>query len=197
MTGYALSDNVEANVVRLLYQQAAELNWTHLKDEDRTKHYQRWTEDPAIGGRLMLFVGRPENVRPWIKDGPMKEYVRATYGVGKYAQYVTQPAVPIDALVSKALGAGWIVDPDTLRIKPLSVVIRRQDDEEHESRFAWGPAFKHLAWAAIKSQESGDARQWVACVVDSFVKPITSTEKALNLRIGRRLNIAVAHVTVD
>src|ERR1700733_2055700 len=117
MTSYSLPPALEADVVGSLYRQAAELKWTYLTAQDRTRHYQRWTEDPTIGGRLVLFTGKPENVRPWIKDGPMKEYTRATYGVGKYAQYVTQPPTPVGTLVARALGDGWTADLTTLDIK--------------------------------------------------------------------------------
>jgi hypothetical protein len=196
MTSYSLPPDLEAEVVSSLYQQAAELNWTYLTDQDRTKHYQRWTEDPAIGGRLVLFIGKPENVRPWIKDGPMKEYTRATYGVGKYARYVTKPPTAVSTLVAKALGNGWAPDLATLDIKPLSVVIHRTD-EEGDKRFAWGPVkdFKHLVWAAISKQADGDTLPWVVCSIDSFIRPATETQKAFQQRIGRRLDLTITHVT--
>ncbi|MFE5621683.1 hypothetical protein ACFQ8S_06435 [Streptomyces virginiae] len=197
MTTYSLPRDLEEQVVRLLYQRAAELNWTYLPDAERTKQYQLWTADPAIGGKLLGFIAKPENVRPWIKDGPMKEYARATYGVGKYAPFVTKPATPVDTLVVKALGPGWVVDLATLDIKPLKVTIRREDNEDEERRFVWGPVkdFKHLAWAAILAQAGGDPLPWAVCVVDSFVRPVSKTQKVSHQRIAERLGLLVAHVS--
>ncbi|MEV1244502.1 hypothetical protein [Nonomuraea sp. NPDC049750] len=197
MTAYSLPTDLEEDIVRLLYGQAAEVNWTYLPDGERTRLYQQWTADPEIGGRLLPFVGTSENVRPWIKDGPMKEYTRATYGVGKYAPLVAKPTTSVEMLVEKALGAGWSVDLESLDIKPLKVVIRREDDEEVEQRFTWGPVrdFKHLAWAAITAQADGDPLPWVICAVDSFVRRVTSAQKATHERIAQRLSLTVAHVT--
>ncbi|MEU5356047.1 hypothetical protein CWI85_34970 [Streptomyces albidoflavus] len=197
MTKYAIPSDLEEEVVRLLYRRAADLNWTYLTDTERTRHYQTWTSDPEVGGRLLPFIGKPENVRPWLKDRPMKEYIRATYGVGKWAPLVVKPATPVSALVDRALGSGWNVDIETLDIKPLCVTIRHEDDEEMERRFAWGPMrdFKHLAWAAIVAQAGGDALPWVICTVDSFVRKITPEQRATNERIAKRLGLISAHVT--
>ncbi|MGW2161636.1 hypothetical protein [Nonomuraea sp. NPDC001699] len=197
MTAYSLPTDLEEDIVRLLYGEAADVNWTFLPDAERTRLYQQWTADPRIGGRLLPFVGTPENVRPWIKDGPMKEYTRATYGVGKYAPLVAKPTTSVEVLVEKAIGAGWLVDLESLDIKPLKVVIRRRDDEEIEQRFTWGPVrdFKHLAWAAITAQADGDPLPWVICAVDSFVRRVTPNQKATHERIAQRLGLTVAHVT--
>ncbi|WP_424211998.1 hypothetical protein ACN20G_07795 [Streptomyces sp. BI20] len=199
MSTYALPPDLEEEIVRRLYGRAAELRWTYLPDSERTKRYQMWTADPEIGGKLIPFIGKPENVRPWIKDGPMKEYVRATYGVGKWASCVIEPATPVETLVTRALGPGWHVDLETLEIKPLRVTIRRDDDEEVEQRFAWAPIkdFKHLAWAAISAQAEGDTHPWAICAVDSFVRPVTSKQKATHEKIARRLGLTLAHVTDD
>ena len=197
MTAYSLPTDVEKDVVRRLYEQAAERNWTYLQDAERTKLYQQWTNDPKIGGRLLPFVGNPENVRPWIKDGPMKEFTRATYGVGKYAPLVSKPASSVETLVQKAIGGGWSADLSTLEIKPLRVVLRREDNEEVEQRFTWGPVkdFKHLAWAAITAQAAGDTLPWVICAVDTFVRRVPARQKELHEQIAKRLNLVVAHVT--
>lgn len=196
MSTYSLPADLEEDIVRVLYEQAAEVNWTYLSDAERTKLYRQWTADPQIGGRLLPFVGVPENVRPWIKDGPMKEYTRATYGVGKYGPLVAKLPTSVETLVEKALGAGWSVDMESLDIKPLKVVIRRED-EEVEQRFTWGPVrdFKHLAWAAITAQADGDPLPWVICAVDSFVRRVTPAQKATHERIAQRLGLVMAHVT--
>ena len=197
MTKYAIPADLEEDVVRLLYKRMADLNWIYLPDAERTRHYVAWTSDPAVGGRLLPFIGKPEKIRPWLKDRPMKEYVRATYGVGKWAPLVAKPSTPVSELVVRALGPCWMVDLETLAIKPLCVTIRREDDEETERCFAWAPMrdFKHLAWAAIAAQADGDALPWVICTVDSFVRKITPEQKATNERIAKRLGLISAHVT--
>ena len=43
--------------------------------------YDRWLDDPAIGGYLTRFLSR-ERARVWLKDVPMKEYSRARNGIG-------------------------------------------------------------------------------------------------------------------
>lgn len=197
MTKYAIPSDLEEEVVRLLYKRAADVNWTYLTDAERTRLYQEWTSDLEVGGRLLPFIGKTENIRPWLKDRPMKEYTRATYGVGKWASYVVTPSTPADTLVARALGPGWVVDLETLDIKPLRVTIRHVDDEEREQRFAWAPVrdFKHLAWAAITAQANGDSLPWVICTVDSFVRRISPEQKATNERITKRLGLISAHVT--
>ncbi|MGW5987181.1 hypothetical protein ACWFRT_15635 [Streptomyces anulatus] len=197
MSKYAIPTDLEEEVVRLLYKRMADLNWIYLPDSERTSHYVTWTSDPEVGGRLLPFIGKPENVRPWLKDRPMKEYTRATYGVGKWAPLVAKPSTPVSELVVRALGSGWTVDLETLDIKPLRVTIRHEDDEETGRRFAWAPMrdFKHLAWAAIAAQAGGDALPWVICTVDSFVRKITLEQKAKNELIANRLDLISAHVT--
>ncbi|MEK2488557.1 hypothetical protein WN990_03260 [Kitasatospora purpeofusca] len=197
MTKYAIPTDLEEEVVRLLYKRMADLNWIYLPDSERTRHYVAWTSGPEVGGRLLPFIGKPEKIRTWLKDRPMKEYVRATYGVGKWAPLVAKPSTPISELVIRALGPGWTVDLETLAIKPLCVTIRREDDEETERRFAWAPMrdFKHLAWAAIAAQAGGDALPWVICTVDSFVRRITLEQRMTNEGIAKRLGLISAHVT--
>ncbi len=139
MTDYNLPSELEQAIFTLLYQQAASVGWTYLTDQERTRFYQEWTNDSSIGGRLLDFMGKSENVRPWLKDVPMKEYARALQGVGKYAQYVANPATSLHMLVAKAIGSQWIVVENTQKVKPLRVVLHQVDDEEDERHFAWGP----------------------------------------------------------
>jgi hypothetical protein len=119
-----IPEDREADVVRRLYKQVADLDWMHITHRERTRAYQSWTEDSQIGGLLLPFLSTEQNVRVWLKNGPIKEYPRALYGVGKYASCVARPATPVQSLVSQALGPGWIVDSNSLTIKPLMVTIR-------------------------------------------------------------------------
>ncbi len=113
----ALPQEVEHKVVERLFRDADELGWAALTLPERTVQYARWVQDPEIGGRLLGFM-TSERARVWIKDGPMKEWVRAINGVGKYAPLVGERATRAAVLIRKALGEGWEPDEGTLRIKP-------------------------------------------------------------------------------
>ncbi|MFG1879343.1 hypothetical protein ACGFIV_31335 [Sphaerisporangium sp. NPDC049003] len=188
----AMSKDLEDKIAKKLFADAEALGWSYLTGDQRSAAYSQWMDDPEVGGRLREFLSN-EKARVWIKDGPMKEYARARYGVGKYAQYVENPAAGARDLVARALGPNWEVVPESRKIKPLRVLIRRGEDERH---FAWAPSgqLKHLVWVAIKAEASGDARPWVLCVVGSFEKPIPADERAADRRIGARCHLEIVHV---
>ena len=50
-----------------LWGAADSLRWSTLPAAERAKHYELWTRDPAIGGRLGHFMD-PRKVRVYIKD---------------------------------------------------------------------------------------------------------------------------------
>lgn len=197
MNSYDLPNDLEEAVVRLLYQRAAELGWPHLSDAERTNQYQYWIDNPEIGGKLLLFIKKPEAVRVWMKDGPMKEYARAVNGIGKYAEFVDDDKIEIQALIVKALGPGWVEVPGTQRIKPLRVTVCREDDEGEEKRFCWGPArdLKHLVWRAVVDQVEGDSVPWVLCVVRPFTHPATKSELTRHERLATRLGLDIVDLT--
>lgn len=59
-----------------LWNLADDLGWTSLSDSERSRHYEKWTKDPTIGGRLAHFMD-PRKVRVYIKDSLIKPYERA------------------------------------------------------------------------------------------------------------------------
>ena len=65
----AIRDDMKAR----LWAAADSLRWSTLPDTDRAKHYEIWTRDPAIGGRLGHFMD-PRRVRVYIKDSLIKPY---------------------------------------------------------------------------------------------------------------------------
>lgn len=197
MTSYDLPADLEEAVVQRLYQRAAELGWPFLSDTERTNHYQYWIDDPEIGEKLLLFIKKPEAVRVWMKDGPMKEYARAVNGIGKYAKFVDERKIELRSLIAKALDPGWVEVPDTQKIKPLRVTICREDDEGEEKRFCWGPPrdLKHLVWRAVVDQAEGDAVPWVLCVVSPVTSPATNSELARHERLATRLGLDIVNIT--
>ncbi|MFF1792995.1 hypothetical protein ACFVXQ_01915 [Kitasatospora sp. NPDC058263] len=184
---------LEMQIVKALYDEAEGVGWTYLPVADRAALYNRWADDAQIGGKMSLFFKTAQQRRVWIKDGPMKEYSRAIYGVGKYAPLVPNPGAAVSTLVSKALGAGWEADLETREIKPLRVLATSASEY---TRFTWGPArdLKHLVWAALRAEVNGDATPWTLCVVTSFVKPLPLEEKREHERIAERCALRIVHV---
>src|SRR5579885_1720993 len=56
-----------------LWQAADEMGWLGLKSSDRTKHYERWTRDPDVGGVLAHYMNQGK-IRVYIKDSLLKGY---------------------------------------------------------------------------------------------------------------------------
>ncbi|WP_216917296.1 hypothetical protein [Nocardia noduli] len=196
-TKHPIPSKIDMEVTRLIYAEGGEKSRTGITHAERTELYRTWTADARIGGRLLPYLGTDDDVRVWIKNGPMKELARAVNGIGKYKSLVQKPASNVDVLVVKALDENWIISPDTPKTKPLRVLINHADDEEREQWFAWAPVvgFKHLVWGALNTQARGDGRPWVLCVVDTFAEQIDPETKTVHERIGRRLGLAVSHVT--
>jgi hypothetical protein len=182
---------VEEAIVGRLFADMERLGWEGLTPRQRTSQYGRWIADPEVGQRLATFM-TPERARVWIKDGPVKEYPRALAGVGKYAPLANGSGSGAD-IVRRALGAEWITDTATLRVKPLRIEAHRDEDTVV---LAWGPArdLKHLVWAALNADASGDPREWVLAVTGSFTRPVTASDKAHQLRIARRCGLRLVHV---
>lgn len=59
-----------------LWNTADDLGWASLNDSERSRHYEKWTRDPTIGGQLAHFMD-PRKVRVYIKDSLIKPYERA------------------------------------------------------------------------------------------------------------------------
>ncbi|WP_416562976.1 hypothetical protein [Nocardia testacea] len=197
MSTHPIPHDLEMDVVRLIYAEGGEEARTGVSDYQRTQLYQKWTSDSRIGGRLLPFLGTDDNIRVWIKNGPIKELSRAVFGVGKYKDLVRNPASSVDVLVHKAVGAGWMVNVDSLAIKPLRVLIQREDNEEIDQWFAWGRVndFKHLVWAALKAQAEGDSRPWALCTVGAFGGRATAEKEEVHKQIADRLGVGLTHVT--
>jgi len=66
---------VKREVERHVHQVADELDWPHLNIEQKKIHYEAWTNDEDIGGRLRQVID-PGKVRVYLKDTIMKRYFR-------------------------------------------------------------------------------------------------------------------------
>jgi hypothetical protein len=147
----SIPSQIERDVARRLYEDAQRLDWIHLSMTARRRQYAAWLEAPEVGGALTQFLSR-EGARVWIKDGPMKEFARATAGVGRFASFVDQTGRGPAEMIRLALGAKWTLVAGSVGIKPLHCLAAC----EAEQRFlCWGPPkdFKHLLWAALTAAE--------------------------------------------
>ena len=68
--------DIKENIRKALWEAAANLDWSGLTDMEKSKYYELWTRNPAIGGQLAHFMD-PRQVRVYIKDSLLKSYVRA------------------------------------------------------------------------------------------------------------------------
>lgn len=71
-----MPDEIRIGLRDKLWNLADELGWSSLSDSDRSRLYERWTKDPAVGGQLAHFMD-PRKVRVYIKDSLIKPYERA------------------------------------------------------------------------------------------------------------------------
>lgn len=184
---------VRSCVEATLYEEAEFLDWANLTVRQRSAQYTKWVDDPEVGGRICEYLS-PSAARVWIKDGPMKEWSRSLSGVGKHGTLIEGAEDTASQLARKALGEGWEVDKDTLRVKPLRVVARMH---ENEAVLTWSPAsgLKHLVWAALTASSEGDARDWVLCVVETFTKPTPANEKQMHARLAKRCGLRIVYLS--
>jgi hypothetical protein len=185
---------LEMTLVKRLYADADKLGWVSMTPQKHTTQYDKWIEDPQIGGKLTEYLSASA-ARVWIKDGPMKEWSRAISGVGKYAGLIEGARDIQQRVVRKALGDGWEPAPDTQRVKPLRVTARNGEDE---AVVTWAPAngLKHTVWAALSASAEGDARDWVVCVTETFTKPTPANEKQAHTRLAKRCGLRLVHITL-
>src|SRR5690606_19065488 len=120
----SLPSQVERDIVRRLYQDAQRLDWIHLSMGERRRQYAAWLEAAEVGGVLVQFLSR-ERARVWMKDGPMKEFARATAGVGRFASFVDQTGRGPGEMTELALGSEWTVVRGSVGIKPLHCLAER------------------------------------------------------------------------
>jgi hypothetical protein len=146
-----LPKSLETEVVRRLYEDAQRLDWLHLSMMGRQRQYNRWVEDPHVGGVLVRFISQGL-ARVWIKDGPMKEFARASAGVGRFARLVKNSGRTADEIIAISLGKDWTVRSKSVGIKPLHCVA---ESTAGRVFVCWGPPkdFKHLLWAAIRAAD--------------------------------------------
>ena len=72
-------DHVRDEVRRTVWRRADDLGWLDLRPASKSKLYENWSRDPAIGGVLLRFLDS-ERVRVYLKDTILKGYGRSKGG---------------------------------------------------------------------------------------------------------------------
>lgn len=187
-----LPPKLRDSITRKLYASAAEIDWENLSAAEKTVQYRRWVSDPQIGGELTRFLPE-DSARVWIKDGPMKEYARARFGVGPFAHLVAAPRCTPETVVRAVHGPGWDVLDGSVEIKPARCIATGPSEQ---SVVLWGNAvaFKHLIWAALEAAAANDKRPVTIAVVESPARPTPASERARLKAIADRCGFTVRHI---
>ena len=61
-----------------LWRQADALGWAMLSPAHKSRHYDAWTKDPKIGGRLGRYIDHGK-IRVYIKDTLLKGFIRSQH----------------------------------------------------------------------------------------------------------------------
>jgi hypothetical protein len=184
-----LPEALRADVVRALYADANQLGWATLGPQAKTTAFNRWIDDPRVGGRLTSYM-TPEQARLWIKDGPMKEYVRAMRGTGRFAEFGRQGGTSPQDIVDRALGAGAQIDGN-IGTKPPHCLATSTDGTK--AYITWGDAssLKHLLWAAVRGSLDNDLPGHIVVLEPPGTVTPTATaeeQKAITDRCGLTLH---------
>jgi hypothetical protein len=181
-------------IVAEVYRQAADLDWDGLTGKQRTAAYDRWLDDPAIGGELTRFLPR-ERARVWLKDVPMKEYTRARSGIGYFADLVTVRFPGPEQIARQVLGAGWTALDGTIREKPNRCVI---SDGQTRRLLIWGPprTLRDLVWAGISAVVDGNDPVPLIVVAAVRGEAPEPADMRRHIRIGQTAGLEVCHTTL-
>ena len=75
----SVPNHVRQSLRNKLSMLADEIGWADLSPTAKSRHYESWTLDPHIGGRLAHYIDKGQ-VRVYIKDTLLKDYVRKRSG---------------------------------------------------------------------------------------------------------------------
>ena len=182
---------VRDKVIRRVYADADRAGWANLPAPQRSRMYDRWVEDPDVGGLLSGYL-ESERVRVWLKDNPMKHYAAAKHGIGTYATYASVTGPTPDRVAARALGIGWEIDPHSVSDKPLRFRASRDDDI---GLVVYGPSrkFRDLLWAALnRSVEPCGPDRVVVLVVEDVISPTPEYERGRQQLLADRCGFELA-----
>lgn len=182
---------IREKVVREVYRRLEEVDWDGLTSRQRTRTYDQWLEDPAIGGVLSRFRS-PESARYWLKDGPVKELPHARTGVGPYAKFVTSRDPNPSQIAVQAFGEGWSAQESTLKIKPNKCVVGRSDAT---ALMIWGYPKKlgDLVWAGIEAKVDRTPQPRLVITVPQGTR-LSESEKQRHKDLANVASLDLVHI---
>jgi len=186
-----LESALRRSIVAEVYRQASDLDWDGLTDRQRSAIYDRWLDDPAIGGELTRFLTR-ERARVWLKDVPMKEYARARNGIGSFSDLVTIRFPDPGQIAKQVLGVDWLALDWTIREKPNRCVI---SDGQGQRLMIWGPprTLRDLVWAGITAVVDGREPVPLIVVASLHGESPNQGEMKRHVRIGEAASLDIRH----
>lgn len=189
-----LESALRRSIIAEVYQQAGDLDWDGLTDKQRSAIYDRWLDDPAIGGELTRFLSR-ERARVWLKDVPMKEYARARNGIGSFSDLVTIRFPDPSQIARQVLGGDWRALDGTIREKPNRCVV---SDDDQQRLMIWGPrrTLRDLVWAGITAIADGREPTPVIVVASPRGESPSQEDMKRHIRIGEIANLDIRHTTL-
>lgn len=170
------------------------MRWEEVSSPAATEMYDRFVKDPKIGGRLAMFMPM-EKIRPWIKDGPAKQYRRALEGVGPMAQMTTREYPGPQSVVRLAMGSEWTLRPQTLDVKPMRGLA---DGPDGKSAFiTWGPpsGLQGMVWHACLRRAVSESQLITIAVTKPNTAPLPDDDWHLALSLGTILRARCEQVT--
>jgi hypothetical protein len=181
-------------IITEVYRQAGEMDWDGLANRQRSAVYDRWLDDPTIGGELTRFLSR-ERARVWLKDVPMKEYARARSGIGSFADLVTVRLPGPGQIARQLLRGHWDAVDGTIREKPNRCVI---SDGRDKRLMIWGPpkVLRDLVWAGITAVADGREPAPLIVVASPYGESLDQGEIKRHIRIGEIAGLEVRHTTL-
>ncbi|GGP12805.1 hypothetical protein LDL08_32010 [Nonomuraea glycinis] len=189
-----LPEDLRRAVIIEVYRQAAELDWNGMTGPQRTSHYNRWLDDPKIGGELSRYLHR-DKIRYWLKDVPMKEYARARSGIGTLADLVSIRLPSPDQICKQVMGEDWSAVESSIREKPLRC---RIVSGEHQRLMIWGPpkSLRDLVWAGINAVVEATEPRPILVIGTPQGQELDPGEKRRHLLLGGVADLEVRHTVL-
>lgn len=169
--------SVRESVVETLTREAADADWDHRLQSDKTRLLRQWVDREDIGGMLRPLLGSDAEVRMWLKDVGMKRRARA--------------ALPSAGdVVARTFGElGVTIDEEG--IKPAHCYVTLDDRRLFVCWERFGNA-KHLLWACVRTiVDDPDIAEACMVIVESMTAPTPRSARVNLEAIAKRCGVTV------
>ncbi|GAA4612267.1 hypothetical protein GCM10023108_07990 [Saccharopolyspora hordei] len=189
----SIPTTVRNEVISEVYRRADDLDWPALTDQERSSLYDAWVKDPDIGGKLVGHIPA-SRMRVWLKDGPLKEFTRARWGLGPLAHLVSRRYPGPQELVQRILGTDWSVLNASIKIKPNRCTA---SNFTKRTTFLWGlsSSFDSMVTCALHAIADGQPDPLITVTIEQG-RPVPKDEKAVQKKIAARIGVPLHHTTV-